>query len=517
MARRRRARRRSGTRAGPSTSRCSTTWQEVFGLTLIQLGHSANTEDTAQLDEAQALLEQQKPLVRVYSTDTIATMTSGDVWIGHIWGADRFAIQETIPEFAYYIPEEGGIKGNDTIATFTGSPHPNAAQLFINHLLDAEQSAANTNLIYYMGPNEAAKEFIDPAILEDPTINPEQEIVDKLEELLALDQGLRDEYLSRWTGAPRLTGATREAAAQPPTTERSDPGRGPSPPRAPARGGAARCPASAGSRCSSSIPLAFIFVVSLGSRDELGRITLANPSLDNYAKAFNPVFLPTFLNSMRYAAITTVLSLAIGYPIAYWISRYGGRRKVLLLILVMLPFWTSYLIRTYSWTILLRDNGVVNSLLQAVGIIDQPIILMNTDLSVILGMVYGFLPFAILPLFVSIDRLDPNLVAAGRDLYASGRAAFRHVTLPLTMPGIIAAALLTFIPALGDFVTPGHPGRAADDDDREEHPGALPRRPGLAVRGGARVHPHGGDARSERWSRCGHCGARSSAVSEAGR
>jgi spermidine/putrescine transport system substrate-binding protein len=173
-------------------------WQEVFGLTLIQLGHSANTEDTAELDAALARLEDQKPLIRVYSTDTIATMTSGDVWIGHIWGADRFAIQETIPEFAYYIPEEGGIKGNDTIATFTGSPHPVAAQLFVNHLLDAEQSAANTNLIYYMGPNEAAKEFIDPAILEDPTINPAAEIVDKLEELLALEQSLRDEYLSRW-------------------------------------------------------------------------------------------------------------------------------------------------------------------------------------------------------------------------------------------------------------------------------------------------------------------------------
>ncbi|HET9347130.1 MAG TPA: spermidine/putrescine ABC transporter substrate-binding protein [Candidatus Limnocylindrales bacterium] len=173
-------------------------WQEVFGLTLIQLGHSANTEDTAELDEALARLEEQKPLIRVYSTDTIATMTSGDVWIGHIWGADRFAIQETIPDFAYYIPEEGGIKGNDTIATFTGSPHPVAAQLFVNHLLDAEQSAANTNFIYYMGPNEAAKEFIDPEILEDPTINPAAEIVDKLEELLALDQGIRDEYLSRW-------------------------------------------------------------------------------------------------------------------------------------------------------------------------------------------------------------------------------------------------------------------------------------------------------------------------------
>ncbi len=202
------------------------------------------------------------------------------------------------------------------------------------------------------------------------------------------------------------------------------------------------------------VPLGIIFVVSLGSRDALDRISLAQPSIDNYVRAFDPVFLPTFLNSLRYAAITTILCLAIGYPIAYWISRYGGRHKVLLLILVMLPFWTSYLIRTYSWMILLRDNGVVNTILQAIGLIQEPIILMNTDVSVILGMTYGFLPFAILPLFVSIDRLDPDLVSAGRDLYASGRSAFVHVTLPLTMPGIIAAGLLTFIPALGDFVTP---------------------------------------------------------------
>ena len=209
------------------------------------------------------------------------------------------------------------------------------------------------------------------------------------------------------------------------------------------------------------VPLALIFVISLGSRDALDRISLANPSLDNYARAFDPVFIPTFLNSIKFASITTILSLAIGYPIAYWISRYGGRHKVLLIILVMLPFWTSYLIRTYSWIILLRDNGVVNALLQAAGLTSEPIILMNTELSVILGMTYGFLPFAILPLFVSIDRLDPNLIAAGRDLYASGRDAFLHVTLPLTMPGIVAAALLTFIPALGDFVTPdllGGPG-----------------------------------------------------------
>jgi spermidine/putrescine transport system permease protein len=202
------------------------------------------------------------------------------------------------------------------------------------------------------------------------------------------------------------------------------------------------------------VPLAMMFVVSLGSRGEADSLVLDRPSLDNYARALDPIFLPTFWNSIRYAAATTVLCLLIGYPIAYWISRYGGRNKTLLLIIVMLPFWTSYLIRTYAWMTILSDNGVVNSILQELGLTTEPIILLNTDFSVILGMTYGFLPFAILPLYVSIDRLDPALVPAARDLYASGRAAFRHVTLPLTMPGIVAASILTFIPALGDFVTP---------------------------------------------------------------
>jgi len=203
-----------------------------------------------------------------------------------------------------------------------------------------------------------------------------------------------------------------------------------------------------------AVPLAIILVVSLGDRDQFGGVILDTLGLQNYVRALEPDFLPTVANSLRYATLTTILSIAIAYPIAYWISRYGGRRKVLLLVLVMLPFWTSWVIRTYAWMIILRDNGVVNGILTGIGIIDSPIALLNTDLAVVLGMTYGFLPFAILPLYVSIDRLDPSLVAAARDLYAGGRAAFWHVTLPLTMPGVIAAALLTFIPAIGDFVTP---------------------------------------------------------------
>jgi putative spermidine/putrescine transport system substrate-binding protein len=151
-----------------------------------------------QFDAVIALLQEQKPLVRVYSTDTIGTMSSGDVWIGHIWGADTFQIQEENENVVYYIPEEGGIRGSDTVAIFSGAQHPIAAHLFVNHLLDAEISAANTNYIYYMGPNAAAKEYIDPAILEDPTLNPDAALVDKLEELLDLGQAVRDEYLTRW-------------------------------------------------------------------------------------------------------------------------------------------------------------------------------------------------------------------------------------------------------------------------------------------------------------------------------
>jgi len=202
------------------------------------------------------------------------------------------------------------------------------------------------------------------------------------------------------------------------------------------------------------LPLLIIFVVSFGSKDATGHVVLTDLGLRNYIEATKPEFLPAFGNSLRYSLLTTVLSLLIGYPIAYWISRHGGRHKILLLVLVMLPFWTSYLIRTYAWMIILRDNGVANSILMGLGLVSDPIPFLNTDFSVILGMTYGFLPFAILPLFVSIDRLDDNLVQAARDLYASGRGAFQHVILPLTMPGLVAAAVLTFIPAMGDYVTP---------------------------------------------------------------
>ncbi len=174
-------------------------------------------------------------------------------------------------------------------------------------------------------------------------------------------------------------------------------------------------------------------------------------TIENYVRLFDPLYGTILLRSFWLAAISTAICLLMGFPLALFIARSGKRRN-LYINLVMLPFWTSYVIRIYAWMIILRDNGVVNSLLGAVGI--PTVELLNTDLAVVFGMTYGFLPFTILPLYVAIDRLDPNLVQAARDLYASGRSAFIHVTLPLTMPGIIAAAILTFIPSIGDFVTP---------------------------------------------------------------
>jgi spermidine/putrescine transport system substrate-binding protein len=175
-------------------------YQETMGMALKQLGFSVNTTDTTQLDAAIALLKVQKPLLRTRSNDTIGTMSGGDVWIGMIWGSDLYQIHDELgnENHVYYIPEEGSVRGSDTAVIYSGTKHPIAAHLFLNHLLDAHVSASNTNTIGYMGPNEAAKQYIDKAILADPAVNPTKAILDKLEELLDLPNAVDEEYLSRW-------------------------------------------------------------------------------------------------------------------------------------------------------------------------------------------------------------------------------------------------------------------------------------------------------------------------------
>jgi len=173
-------------------------YRETFAVALIRLGYSVNTTSDAELDQALALLQEQQPLLRKYTADDIGDLSSGDVWLCHAWGADVSLVAAELPSVKYVIPAEGGIRGSDAMVLLANAPHPVAANLFINHMLDAQVSAANTNYIYYMGPNEAAKEFIDPAILEDPTLNPDAAAIDKLQELLDLGPDLQ-KYQERWT------------------------------------------------------------------------------------------------------------------------------------------------------------------------------------------------------------------------------------------------------------------------------------------------------------------------------
>ena len=155
------------------------------------------------------------------------------------------------------------------------------------------------------------------------------------------------------------------------------------------------------------------------------------------------------LRSVGYALATVVLCLLLGYPVAYYIARFGGRRKNVLIALVVLPFFVNYLMRTYAWVAMLADEGVVNGLLG----LDEPIRFLNTPWAVIGGLVYGYLAFMILPVYAALDRMDPALIEAGKDLYGVALADVPHVTWPTTFQGVLAGSVLVFLPAVGDFVS----------------------------------------------------------------
>ena len=166
------------------------------------------------------------------------------------------------------------------------------------------------------------------------------------------------------------------------------------------------------------------------------------------------LYLSAYLSSLKFAAITTVLCLIIAYPFAYFMARSPADKRPALLMLVMLPFWTSFLLRVYAWKMLLADNGVFNNLALMAGLLDEPVKMMNTPFSLVLGMVYTYLPFMILPLYANLERLDPTLDEAAMDLGSRPFAVFRDVTLPQSIPGIIAGGMLVFIPAAGELVIP---------------------------------------------------------------
>lgn len=177
--------------------------------------------------------------------------------------------------------------------------------------------------------------------------------------------------------------------------------------------------------------------------------------LNNYSRLWqDPLYLVAYLNSLKIAAVSTVICLLIGYPMAYGIARTRGSLRTLLLMLIILPFWTSFLIRVYAWIGILKSNGLLNNFLLAIGIIDEPLVLLHTDFAVYVGIVYSYLPFMVLPLYATLVRMDHSLLEAAADLGCRPWKAFLTVTLPLSLPGIIAGSMLVFIPAVGEFVIP---------------------------------------------------------------
>jgi spermidine/putrescine transport system permease protein len=197
-------------------------------------------------------------------------------------------------------------------------------------------------------------------------------------------------------------------------------------------------------------PTVLLVVCGFAERDELGRVVY-NFTWENYARAFDWKWLKILLYSIWYALLTTAICMVVGFPAAYFIGRAPERYRNLLLTLVMVPFWTSFLIRTYAWITILSHDGFLNAGLLAAGIIGQPLPMMYTEFAVVLGLVYNYLPFMILPIYTSVEKLDSALVEAAYDLGAGPVRTFSSVILPLTRPGIAAGALLVFVPAIAMF------------------------------------------------------------------
>jgi spermidine/putrescine transport system permease protein len=197
-------------------------------------------------------------------------------------------------------------------------------------------------------------------------------------------------------------------------------------------------------------PLAIVCVYSVLSRGVYGGVE--GPfTLEPYRRLFDPLYGAIFARSFVVAAIATALCIALGFPMALFIAR-SGPRKNLYLSLVVLPFWTSFLIRLYAWIFLLRDTGLINTVLQSLHLIHQPLAMLYSGGAVVLGLVYGFLPFAVLPIYATLERLDKNLLDAAADLGAPPWSVLARVTIPLCAPGIAAAAILVFVPCLGTYL-----------------------------------------------------------------
>jgi spermidine/putrescine transport system permease protein len=201
------------------------------------------------------------------------------------------------------------------------------------------------------------------------------------------------------------------------------------------------------------VPLGLIVVYSFATRGEYGGVAL-KWTWENFARLADPLYVAIFRRSLLMAGATTILCIVMGYPIAYAISTAGPHWKNRLLMLVIIPFWTNFLIRTYAWIIILRTEGLINSLLLSLGIITEPLTLLYTSGAVLVGFGYNWLPYMILPIYASLEKIDRSYIEAAMDLGGKGRVVLQKVILPLSIPGIAAGSVLVFIPALAMFAIP---------------------------------------------------------------
>ncbi|MGI6239858.1 MAG: ABC transporter permease, partial [Christensenellales bacterium] len=200
------------------------------------------------------------------------------------------------------------------------------------------------------------------------------------------------------------------------------------------------------------VALLYILALSFLTADTEGYGVKAIFTLDNYIKLFSGAYFQVLLKSLLLAFYTTAICLVLGYPFGYFMARASRRWRGVLMLLVIVPFWTNALVRIYGWKILLLGNGPINEIVLTLGLADRPLKLLNTYGAVLLGMVYALIPFMILPTYSSVEKMDWSLVAASRDMGASPARAFLTVTLPLTAPGMLAGVVLVFVPAIGLFV-----------------------------------------------------------------
>jgi spermidine/putrescine transport system permease protein len=200
------------------------------------------------------------------------------------------------------------------------------------------------------------------------------------------------------------------------------------------------------------VPLGIVVTYSFATRSRTGRTELRDWSLDAYERLGDDIVRTVAVRSLWIALLTTVLCLLLAYPLAYFISTRSAVARNVLLVAVMIPFWSNFLVRTYAWRVLLDSDGLVSQASQGLGLGETRVLFTST--AVVIGLVYGYLPFMVLPLYASIERIDWSLVEAARDLHASAWAAFRRIVWPLSRPGVIAGSILVFVPSFGAYVTP---------------------------------------------------------------